>query len=240
MPANKIKVDNAVLKRYARQSARRRQRVVLLRILIVCEGERTEPRYFDSFKKKHNGLFVLDMDVLGLGANTLSVVNKAIELKMKAESVGIPYDSVWAVFDRDSFSGAKFNAAVQKAESNGVNAAWSNEAFELWYLYHFHNRVTAMSRDEYKKAISDAVNSSPAYKLKRKYVYEKNASDTYAIVNRYGSEENALRWAEAGAERFSGIPSARCNPCTMVYKLVRQIEGKDSELNAMLAAKIEE
>ena len=171
MPANKIKVDNAVLKRYARQSARRRQRVVSLRILIVCEGERTEPRYFDSFKKKHNGLFVLDMDVLGLGANTLSVVNKAIELKTKAESVGIPYDSVWAIFDRDSFSEAKFNAAVQKAESNGVNAAWSNEAFELWYLYHFHNRVTAMSRDEYKKAISDAVNSSPAYKLKRKYQY---------------------------------------------------------------------
>ena len=42
----------------------------------------------------------------------------------------------------------------KKAENNNINVAWSNEAFELWYLYHFHNRTTQMSRNDYKKAIS--------------------------------------------------------------------------------------
>lgn len=74
------------------------------------------------------------MDVDGAGANTKQVVEKAIELRDKAT---IPYDRVWAVFDKDSFPDVKFNGAIQKAISNGIDVAWSNEAFELWYLYHF-------------------------------------------------------------------------------------------------------
>ena len=214
MPANKIKVDNAVLKRYARQSARRRQRVVSLRILIVCEGERTEPRYFDSFKKKHNGLFVLDMDVLGLGANTLSVVNKAIELKTKAESVGIPYDSVWAVFDRDSFSEAKFNAAVQKAESHGVNAAWSNEAFELWYLLHFQDASGgALRRSQYCERLSQWLNRP----------YKKNDHALFQLLE--GHMVGAIQRADSLLAKYdhTTIPYSQRNPATNVVTLVKEL-----------------
>ena len=45
------------------------------RFLIVCEGSKTEPQYFEQFRVP--GLVV---KVEGIGMNTLSLVDKAIEL----------------------------------------------------------------------------------------------------------------------------------------------------------------
>ena len=149
MPANRIKLEPALERRYSRQAQRRKLRQIVCKILIVCEGTKTEPNYFEAFKSFNRGTTVYDIEVKGLGDNTINVVDKAIELKGKGE-----YDRVWAVFDKDSFSADKFNRAIIKGDNNGIGCAWSNEAFELWYLYHFVNRTTGMSRTEYKKAIS--------------------------------------------------------------------------------------
>ena len=228
-------MDEARLSKFQPQSATHTPKVIVFRILIGCEGIKTEPNYFHAFSKKRNGIFVIDMDVDGAGANTKQVVEKAIELRDKAT---IPYDRVWAVFDKDSFPDVKFNGAIQKAISNGIDVAWSNEAFELWYLYHFYNRVTAMSRSEYKKAISKAVNNSPLHKG-IPYVYAKNAIDNYEIMRKYGSEDNAIRWAEEKSKEYSDNRFATHNPCTMVFKLVRQLNGKDDELIQWLKEKVD-
>lgn len=126
-----------------------------------------------------------------------------------------------AVFDKDSFSPNKFNGAIIKAQNNGIGCAWSNEAFELLYLYHFMNRVTAMSRTEYKRAISEAVNISPQYKKKKVYEYAKNDKDNYRIMTTYGSMENAIKFAEEKSRDYTDQRYATHNPCTMVFKLVR-------------------
>lgn len=173
--ARKIKIDNAILKRRQHSAPKRKVRVINCNILIVCEGEKTEPNYFRVFNKTRKGTIVYELTIDGGGINTMQVVDKAIELNSSFD-----YDSVWAVFDKDSFSPDQFNGAIIKARQNNINCAWSNEAFELWYLLHFHNRVTAMSREEYKKAISDAVNTSPKNKKKKKdYEYAKNAPNNY-------------------------------------------------------------
>ena len=72
-------------------------RYIRCRVLIVCEGEKTEPNYFRSFSmmKNSSGL-VYEVSCKGGGINTLQVVEKAIELRDKAEKQGLPYDSVWA------------------------------------------------------------------------------------------------------------------------------------------------
>ena len=44
--------------------------------LIVCEGEKTEPAYFDSFKVKSALIHTV-----GSGKNTVSLVEKAIRLR---------------------------------------------------------------------------------------------------------------------------------------------------------------
>ena len=235
MPANRIKLEPALERRYARKAQRRKSRQIVCKILIVCEGTKTEPNYFEAFKTLNGGTIVYDIDVRGLGQNTTDVVDKAIELKSKGD-----YDRVWAVFDKDSFSANKFNGAIIKAQNNGIGCAWSNEAFELWYLYHFMNRVTAMSRTEYKQAISEAVNNSPKYKNRKVYEYAKNDKDNYRIMTTYGSMENAIMFAEAKSCDYTDQRYATHNPCTMVFKLVRQLIGKDEKLNNELTNKIEE
>jgi hypothetical protein len=50
--ANIIKIDNAVLKRRVREEKKRKTEFKSKRkfYLIVCEGEKTEPNYFESLK----------------------------------------------------------------------------------------------------------------------------------------------------------------------------------------------
>ena len=233
--ARKIKIDNAILKRRQHSAPKRKVRVINCNILIVCEGEKTEPNYFRVFNKTRKGTIVYELTIDGGGINTMQVVDKAIELNSSFD-----YDSVWAVFDKDSFSPDQFNGAIIKARQNNINCAWSNEAFELWYLLHFHNRVTAMSREEYKKAISDAVNTSPKNKKKKKdYEYAKNAPNNYDIINQYGNQNAAIRWVKSLHDQFEDQRFHTHNPCTLVYKLVLQLIGEDDDLNSKLISKIE-
>lgn len=238
MPANRIKIDNAVLKRYKKQSAKRNKRIISCNILIVCEGTKTEPNYFSAFKELNRGTVVYNIEIEGRGENTIQVVDRAIELRDKAKKSENEYDRVWAVFDKDSFPNNKFNAAIIKARDNSISTAWSNEAFELWYLYHFQNITTEMSRTEYKNCISQKVNNSKLYKSKKPYKYEKNDPLNYEIMNKYGSQDRAIKYAKAGSEEYKDERFATHNPCTMVYKLVLQLIGKDDELNKELESKI--
>ena len=233
MPANKIKLDPALERRYARQEQRRKTRQIRCNILIVSEGTKTEPNYFKAFRSFNRGTVVYEIEVKGEADNTINIVDKAIELRNKGN-----YDSVWAVFDKDSFPADRFNAAIIKAASNGIGCAWSNEAFELWYLYHFQNRVTAMSRKEYADAISNAVNKK--WKPKKKYVYQKNDLENYRIMTTYGSMDDAIKFAESTSKKYTDERYSTHNPCTMVYKLVRLLIGQDAEFNEMLRQKLEQ
>jgi hypothetical protein len=220
-------------KRYAKRSLKRRERPIRCKILIVCEGTKTEPNYFNAFKLPQEPV-VYDIETKGLGKNPMSVVGKAIDLKNEND-----YDRVWSVFDKDAFSDQLFNDAINKAESNKVGCAWSNEAFELWFLYHFVNRTTGMNREEYKKAISDAVNNSPNFQSKTRYVYAKNDKDNYRVMTEYGSMDNAIKYAEEMSKKYTDKRYATHNPCTMVFKLVRQLIGQDEELNEELKRKVD-
>lgn len=234
--ANIIKVDNALLRRQKQKEKRvAKNRKVPCRILIVSEGEKTEPNYFRKFCVQHNAMFVYEVTCEGTGENTVKVVDKAISLR---DSQIVPYDSVWAVFDRDSFPTQNFNAAISKANANGINVAWSNEAFELWYLYHFQNRVTAMNRDDYKAAISKAINNTGKWKGKKPYKYAKNDEQNYAIMTTFGDMDVAIKNAQKQHASFTDAYYASHNPCTTVYKLVLQLLNRDKELIDSVMRKI--
>ena len=85
--------------------------------LIVCEGEKTEPLYFSSFRVPKKVF-----DVVGLGANTESLVEKAIEIR---ENETTSYDEIWCVFDRDSFPVQNFNNALSLARRNNIHVKHS-------------------------------------------------------------------------------------------------------------------
>ena len=234
MAAKKIKIDNASFK-FKKQTQRREQKVIRCSVLIVCEGTKTEPNYFDAFAQKQQGIIVYDIEVKGLGRGTKDVVEKAIALKNKNN-----YDRVWAVFDKDEFPAKDFNEAIALGDKNGIEVAWSNEAFELWYLYHFQNVTTGVPRKDYEEKISAAVNASPKYKSKKKDKYAKKDPNNYAVMTTYGSMDSAMRYAESKHLEYTDSRYANQNPCTTVYRLVRQLLGKDEGLNNELISKIDE
>lgn len=236
----KIKIDNSILKQREYKKRTEKSKEIVCKILIVCEGSKTEPDYFRAFNKKKPGLYVVDIEIGGGGINTTGVVDKAIKLRKQASSENRPYDSVWAVFDKDGFPDGNFNGAINRAENNNIGCAWSNEAFELWYLLHFQNRNTPMGRLEYQKAISKAVNDSGFYERREKYVYQKNDPGNYSIMNRYGSQEFAIKNAKALEENYSDRRFASHNPCTKVHHLLFQLTGSDEVFNEEIKRKVNE
>src|SRR5579872_6118279 len=111
--ARKIKVDNALLKRLAWKEEKRKEETRQKRLyyLVVCEGEKTEPLYFEALKNDlpKGVLSTCLFDVEGTGMNTTSLVEEAIRLKQKKEDeTSRPVDRLWVVFDKDSFSAEQF------------------------------------------------------------------------------------------------------------------------------------
>ena len=126
--------------------------------LIVCEGEKTEPNYFKSLKNAlpKGVLEICAFSIDGTGYNTESLVKKGIELKQAWENnLERTVDKLWVVFDKDSFRPEAFNNAIQLCLNNQshIEAAWTNEAFELWYLLHFHFYNTDINRKQYQDLI---------------------------------------------------------------------------------------
>ncbi len=171
------------------------------RFLIVCEGEKTEPNYFRSFRVPKKVI-----DVRGFGFNTMALVEKALELKSDSD-----YDQVWCVFDRNSFQVEAFNRAIAFAQQSDIQVAYSNEAFELWYLLHFNYYDTAMSRGDYITKLGEL--------LGRKY--EKNSETMYEEVERRQSD--AIRNAKRLLEQYTPRDPAHDNPSTTVHLLVEQL-----------------
>lgn len=230
--ANIIKIDNAVLKRFNRVEKKRRTKNKEIRVyfLIICEGEKTEPNYFKSFKTNVKS-FVYTINTQGEGSNTKDLVKRTIKARDNSSQ---KYDRVWAVFDRDSFSPDNFNGAIELANSQNIKVGWSNEAFELWYLLHFQYRNTSMSRTDYKKAIEDEINAKIAKESKskkpKKFEYKKNSIEMYNILEKYGNQTQAIKWAEQLITTHTCENYAIHNPCTLIHLLVKELIGESDEL----------
>jgi hypothetical protein len=220
--ANKRKLDPKVFQRGSKNRVVGR-RTPLRYYLIVSEGTKTEPLYFEGLKKQLP-IEVLDLiaiDIEGLGQNTLQIVERARKLsdERAKKSFLPPYNEVWAVFDRDSFPAQNFNNAINRADALGIRCAWSNEAFELWYLLHFQFVQNGMSRKQYQSFLERELSK----KLGVPFSYEKNAATLYELLQKHGNQEQAIIWAKRLEKTFQNRDFASHNPCTTVYGLIESI-----------------
>lgn len=225
--ARKIKIPNERLKRFAREEQKRKKDIRNKRkyYLIVCEGEETEPNYFEGLKQDlpKGVLTACQIDIAGTGCNTQSLVDKALRLKsIYEENTTRKIDRLWVVFDKDSFFSEDFNGAIRRCHDSNIGCAWSNEAFELWYLLHFDYYENAMSRHRYKQMIENHLKPI----LGENFRYEKNSKQMYTLLKEYGSLEDAIRNAIRLTKRFEGRQDyADHNPCTMVYQLIQELKA---------------
>ena len=175
------------------------------RFLIVCEGEKTEPNYFRGFRRP--GLI---LEVKGEGYNTVSLVEKAIEFSEKEK-----YDHVWCVFDRDSFPEQNFNEAFSLAKRNNIRIAYSNEAFELWYLLHFNYYDSAINRSDYCAKLSTLLG----------HEYKKNQGDMYILLG--PKQAMAIQNAENLLAQYQPLDPLNANPSTTVHLLIQELNKED-------------
>lgn len=186
--------------KYSRIKNVREQRKTFL---IVCEGEKTEPLYFSAFRVPKEVC-----EVKGTGYNTISLVNEAIRLSQNGT-----YDQVLVVMDKDSFSVDQFNRALQLAKNNNIQVAYSNEAFEIWYLLHFDFHQSAISRTSYKQRLTNRLG----------FRYEKNNPRMFQEleIRLPDAIRNAKRLISTYGDDHS---PARDNPSTYVHVLVMELQ----------------
>lgn len=176
-------------------------RELIQRFLIVCEGEKTEPNYFENFRVPK-----IVCVVKGFGNSTTKLVEDALREKKKDD-----YDQVWCVFDRDESTIENFNDALRLAAANHIQVAYSNQSFELWYLLHFHYYDTSIPRHEYIKKLGNLLG----------HYYKKNDKNIYRELE--SRQDDAIRNAERLLNSHQPLDPARNDPSTTVHLLVKEL-----------------
>jgi hypothetical protein len=148
------------------------------------------------------------------------LVKKAVEIRDERQEEGEVYDQVWCVFDKDSFSDNNFNQAIKLAKQCNIRPAYSNEAFELWYLLHFGYHQASTSRNDYGTMLSRKLN----------FNYRKNHPGMYKFLE--SMQADAIRNADKLLKSHNPHNPAKDNPCTTVHVLVQELlkSGRDSKI----------
>lgn len=203
-------------------SRRQGRRKVQRNFLIVCEGIETEPRYFADIRKRMKSGAGSKITIVGAGTHTQELVRRADLEIAQRRNEGLPgYYYVWIVFDKDSFTDVDFDRTVEMIASKNALAkpnvrpfwrsAWSNEAFELWYLLHFQDVSVRMPRERIFDLLTEHLGGK----------YQKNA------VGMFDRLVPLLNQAELRASQLlksaEGRPPHQCNPCTKVGELVSDL-----------------
>ena len=224
LPKSKIEQ----LKREKREAKAAKKRKVatrdrIVRFLIVCEGERTEPNYFRELVKDRYSE-VRAEEIVGEGRSTCALVKKTEEIRNRLERQRqLTFDRVWVVFDKDDFN--DFNEAIALADRKGYNAAWSNEAFELWYLLHYIYLDAAISRADDIRKLEDEIRKISGYESFR---YQKNDPGIYKLLLETGNEALAKKRAARLREFFQETMDYKNHkPCTNVDVLVDELENPE-------------
>ncbi len=208
-------------RREAKASKKRKEntREKLVRFLIVCEGTKTEPHYFEALINTHISA-VREATIEGEGRATVALVDRTQEIKVELERKNaMLFDRVWVVFDKDDFD--DFNEAIKKAHRLGFQSAWTNEAFELWYYLHFEYLDAGISRSAYIEKLEAAFRNKTG---NDHFKYRKGNPEIYKLLQQYGREDLAKRFAKQLRALYSDANYDMHKPCTMVDKLVDELE----------------
>ena len=186
------------------------------RFLIVCEGERTEVNYFKAFTVPKK----IEVMVKGEGKNSLSLVEKAIKI-IDNLNKDDSFDQIWCVFDKDNCSKEQFHQAEGLAKQKNIKIAYSNEAFEIWFILHFQYLDIATSRSEYLTILTKQMQKYGLLNEQEKY--EKNREDMYEKLKPYQTTAitNAAKLIQDRDEAKKHPFDA--NPSTTVQELVQEL-----------------
>jgi hypothetical protein len=180
------------------------------RMLIVCEGEKTEVNYFNAIRIiKRISSAEIEVVNSPYGTTPLQIVEFAIDRFNESKA----FDRVYAVFDRDDH--ANYHDALAKAMANAKKlkndegnkapllAIPSVPNFELWLLLHFRDVLAPMHRTEVFAELRSTA-YYPSYAKNSKSVYVDTSPRIPDAIKRT-EHLRTLHSAHSGTEPFSDV-----------------------------------
>jgi hypothetical protein len=174
-------------------------------ILVLSEGEVTEPQYLDGFIGSCRNPRV-KVEIIGGAGVPKTVVKAAKDRKRENEERAererddnLRYDQVWCVFDIDDHPNV--SDAKQMARDNGIRLAVSNPCIELWLFLHFADQPGMRHRHDLKKMMERHI---PGYDKHVKFKdYEQGYGDAVRRAKRL--DDDALQDGEEGRNPSTGF-----------------------------------
>lgn len=191
-----------------------------VRILLICEDTKSAVFYFERIGEllPEGAIFLWPQ---GTGMNTLSLVNETDNIRRRQEvALGIRFDQVWVLFDKDSFKADEFDNAIRSGEAKGYRVAWSNECFELWYLLHFQEQSSLVGRKTIYERLEEHLGIKHYEGLKGasgKALHRRMAENAKG-------RKHAVRRAKKLDEEARGAFHKQ-NPVTKVYRLFETLDS---------------
>ena len=195
------------------------------RYYIFCEGQQTEPKYFNGFKRMieekpiYKDMVLIEIEPCQ--AETMRVIGMAEDYVKKNK---IQKGQVWCVYDKDSFPAEHFNGVDERADSLNkdnpelqYHTAWSNECIEFWFLLHFAYYTANNHRTVYISFLNDKFKELGLGK------YQKNMDDIFAILMKLGNPKLAIRYAKRIMKDGKGKTPAEIALGTKVYELAEEL-----------------
>jgi len=185
-------------------------------VLIVCEGGKTEPQYFDALILAE-GLSSANVHVISGDGHTdpVSIV------KIAESKLANGYDRIFCVFDRNGH--ANYEEALSRIESqeagqNGtLTAITSWPCFEVWLLLHFAYSSAPFQKTGNRSACDNVVRSL----LGHVPDYAKGRATTYVeLVDRL---DLAMKHASRLAK--DNVKTGSTNPATSAFELVNYLKN---------------
>lgn len=209
--------DNSPKERQQKQLERKQgRRASYDRILIVTEGSKTEPNYFNEIRTAFR-LHTANVEVRPseLGTAPIQVVQYAQVLFENGDRhrniQRRAFEKVYAVFDRESHE--SYFDALQLADSlNGklrndskqpivFQAVVSVPSFELWLLLHYEDIQSPLHRDEVIRRLKRHI---PGYEKGMGKAFETTSQHLHVATQR--AELLATRFAaDTDPEPFTAI-----------------------------------
>lgn len=208
-----------------------KKRTPMKKILIVCEGEKTEPEYFSDLIISQKISAASVIEVTGdCGSSPKSVVEHAYERYREEHARGVPYDTVYCVFDKDSHS--CYQEALQRLQDLHPKAVFiavnSVPCFEFWLLLHFTYSTKAYGNQKGKSSgaqmLSELKRYMPEYEKKNKGVFTQLFSRLETAIN------NSDRVNAAALKSGTDNPTTKINTLvTSLLKIRADFEAKNKK-----------
>ncbi len=200
------------------------------RVLIVCEGKKTEPYYLRSFKRD-NKINTANVKVADntAGSSPNKVLEHAIELYEKSykeyRKTGMPcFEYIFCVIDKDKHP--TYNQTLESArtyklkkEEHRLEIITSIPCFELWILLHF-----CYTAKDYYFSAQPSTCKALIHDLKSKpgmAGYEKGLQNIYDLT------KDKIEIATTNAQRLE----THCqtgntdSPSTKMHKLLQELKS---------------